>query len=128
MTLSASDRASVGYPLALMMIVLAIGTALGVLKAYVQAWLPESLGSLANSSGTWCLVAVLLALLATIQMMAALFGALTLGALLVGYVLGSALRSNHSSTGFIAFWLLAAIVIGPLLGIAAYRVRPKGQG
>ncbi|HSO52194.1 MAG TPA: DUF6518 family protein, partial [Actinomycetes bacterium] len=69
-----------------------LGLALGVLTAYGQALLPEEVGSVANSSGSWALLAFLLALAATSQPMAAGFGCLTLITLLAGYVLGAGIR------------------------------------
>jgi hypothetical protein len=108
-----------------MLIVAVVGTGVGVLTAYAQAWLPDQLGSLANSSGSWCLVAALLALLATSQLRAAVSGALALATLLVGYVLGAASRGDHSSTSLIAFWILAALVVGPLLGVSVFWVKSK---
>ena len=45
-------------------VALGAGLVLGVLTAYAQGWLPDELGSLANSSGSWVLVAFLVALLA----------------------------------------------------------------
>lgn len=37
---------------------------MGVVTAFAQGWLPEQVGSLANSSGSWALLAFLLARLA----------------------------------------------------------------
>ena len=74
-----------------------LGLTLGVLTAYGQAWLPQELGPLANSSGSWALLAFFLALLGTNQRMAAMLGSLTLVALLGGYVLGAEVRGDPSS-------------------------------
>jgi len=101
----------------------AAGLALGALTAYGQEWLPPELGSLANSSGSWCLVAFGLALIAGSPRIAALCGALTLGTLLAGYVLGASTRGDPSSSSLILFWGAAAILLGPLIGLAAHAVR-----
>ena len=101
------------------------GFGLGVLTAYAQFWLPEEVGSLANSAGTWCLIAVLLALLATSQRAAAAFGVLALGTLLIGYVSGAAFRDIPSSRSLVAFWGLAAFVVGPFLGLAAHWIKTE---
>lgn len=101
------------------------GFGLGVLTAYAQLWLPEEVGSLANSSGTWCLLAVALALLARSQRAASAFGVLALGTLLIGYVSGAALRDIPSSRSLIAFWGLAALVVGPFLGLAAHWIKTE---
>jgi len=84
------------------------------------------LGSLANSSGSWTLVAFGLALLlATGVRNAAVIGSLALLALLVGYVLGAEARGYASGTGLIAFWGAAALLAGPLVGIGAYWSRTE---
>lgn len=101
------------------------GFGLGVLTAYAQLWLPGEVGSLANSSGTWCLIAVLLALLARSSRAASAFGVLALGTLLIGYVSGAALRDIPSSRSLIAFWGVAAVVAGPFLGLAAHWIKTE---
>lgn len=108
-----------------------VALALGVLTAYAQEWLPAELGSLANSSGSWALVAFGLALLlATGVRNAAVIGSLALLALLVGYVLAAEARGYASGSALIAFWGAAALLAGPLVGVGAYwakwgeRLRP----
>lgn len=101
------------------------GFGLGVLTAYAQLWLPEEVGSLANSSGTWCLIAVGLAFLARTERAAAAFGALSLMTLLIGYVSGAAFRDFPSSRSLIIFWGFAAIVVGPFLGLAAHWIKTR---
>ena len=97
----------------------------GVLTAYAQAWLPEQLGSLANSTGTWALLAFLLARLATSQPVAATLGSLSLLALLAGYIFGADVRGYPSSFGLIVFWTVAALLAGPLLGLASFWVKSR---
>ena len=110
-------------PVALTATVGLLGLALGVLTAYGQKWLPQEVGSLANSSGSWALAAFLLALFATGQRVAAACGALALLALLGGYVLGAGLRGYPSGSTLIIFWGLAAVFVGPFLGLGAHWVR-----
>jgi hypothetical protein len=110
-----------------LLLVGAVGLALGVLTAYAQEWLPQELGSLANSSGTWALIAFALALLAAGTRAAALFGCVALLALLLGYVLGANARGFASGSSLVVFWGGAAVVVGPVLGVAAQRVR-AGRG
>lgn len=119
------NRASIRHLSGLMLGVGLVGMGLGVLTAYAQAWLPEQVGSLANSSGPWCLIAVLLALLATSQLTAAGCGVLALVTLLAGYVVGAASRGYSSSTSLIGFWGLAALLVGPFLGLGAHWVKSK---
>lgn len=104
-----------------------LALSLGVLTAYAQEWLPPELNSLANSSGSWALVAFGLALLSTKARNAAVIGCLALLGLLAGYKLGAEVRGFATGTALIAFWGLAAFVVGPLLGIFAHWVR-RGHG
>jgi hypothetical protein len=96
-----------------------------VVTAYAQEWLPEDLGSLANSSGVWALVAFALALLATEARSAAIYGCVALLALLIGYVLGTSARGFASGTALVVFWGAAAVVVGPTLGLGAHWVKTE---
>ncbi|MBC7988835.1 MAG: hypothetical protein H7Y19_04535 [Luteimonas sp.] len=102
-----------------------VALALGVLTAYAQDWLPQEWGSLANSSGSWALVAFGLALLAADIRVAAASGSLTLLTLLGGYVLGSGIRGYPSGAAMIVFWAAAGLLAGPLLGLGAYWVKTE---
>jgi hypothetical protein len=108
-------------------VVCVAGFALGVLTVFAQEWLPHEMGSLANSSGSWALVAFSFALLASNRGTAALFGFLALITLLLGYVIGGEFRDIASSSGLIAFWGLAAVIVGPILGSCAYWTK-SGRG
>src|SRR5262245_55655041 len=101
----------------------AIAFALGVLTAYAQGWLPDGVGSLANSSGTWVLIAVALSMLASDPEAAARSGALALLSLLAGYVVGADFKGYTSGGALIAFWGLAGLIAGPPLGLAAHAIR-----
>jgi hypothetical protein len=104
-----------------------VALALGILTAYAQGWLPSEIGSLANTAGSWSLVAFALACLATDGRVAALIGGLVLVGLLVGYLIGEHARGYASGSSLIAFWGLAAVLAGPLLGIAGFWAG-RGQG
>jgi len=108
--------------------VAAIALVLGGLTAYAQQWLPEQLGSLANSAGPWVLIAFLLALLANRPVLAALAGAAALFMLLAGYVIAANIRGYESSTALLVFWGTAAVLVGPFVGLAAYWSRSGGPG
>ncbi|WP_219414347.1 DUF6518 family protein [Pseudonocardia nigra] len=99
------------------------GLLLGALTAYGQEWLPDALRSVANSAGSWSLVAFALATAAPRRTAAVVVGPLSLLALLAGYVLAAAVRGDASSTRMIVFWGLAAVVVGPFIGLAAHAVR-----
>jgi hypothetical protein len=98
----------------------AVGVALGVATAYGQFWLPSEVASLANSSGSWSLVAFVVALRSRTPRIAALCGALALAGLLLGYVLGAGVRGDPSSRSLMVFWGLAALTAGPVLGVSAH--------
>lgn len=104
-----------------------VALALGVLTAFAQGWLPAQVGSLANSSGSWAMVAFLLALLAPRSAVAMGCAALALLALVMGYYAASELRGLNASTSAVVFWVLAAVVAGPPLGVSAYWVRGARQ-
>lgn len=114
---------SVGRTSVLVALVGLTGLLLGVLTAYGQEWLPARVGSLANSTGSWCLIAFLLAFLASRRRVAIVCGALALITLLAGYVLGASVRGDPSSRGLLVFWGLAAVLVGPLLGLGANWVK-----
>ncbi len=99
------------------------GLLLGALTSFAQGWLPDGLRSVSNSAGSWCLVAFVLAARTSRRLVAALVGSLTLLALLGGYVLASAARGFASSDALLLFWGLAAVLVGPVLGLAAHEVR-----
>jgi hypothetical protein len=114
-----------GAAAARLAVVGAVGLSLGFLTAFGQAWLPEELGSLANSSGSWSLVAFALAWTATSTRVAAAFGSVSLLALLAGYVLGAGARGFAPGTALLLFWGLAAVLVGPLLGAGAHWVKTE---
>ncbi len=101
---------------------LLVAAALGAATAWGQASLPDDLGSLANSSGSWCTVAFVLALRARRPRVAATSGTVALLALLAGYVLAAAGRGDPSSRSLLLFWGIAALLAGPALGLAAHTV------
>ncbi|HEY2239349.1 MAG TPA: DUF6518 family protein, partial [Streptosporangiaceae bacterium] len=116
---SAVDRVQAAGTLLVM--VIALG--LGALTDLGQAWLPQSSASLANSGASWAAVAFVLALFATGTGRAILWGLLGLAGLAGGYYLTAISRHVPESPASIRFWMLAAVIIGPLLGLAASWVR-----
>ena len=69
------------------------------------------------------LVAFALSLLARRPTDAAAAGFASLALLLTGYVVSDWARGYPSSHALIAFWGLAAVLAGPVLGLAGYGVR-----
>lgn len=121
--MAVSNASSTRRTLRLAAVIGLAGFLLGAATSYGQSFLPEEIGSLANSAGAWSLVAAALALFATSQLPAAASGALALAALLAGYIATSSLRSFPASTGLIVFWGLCAIVVGPFLGLGANWIK-----
>ena len=106
-------------------LVVVVAFVLGVVTAYAQGWLPEEMGSLANSAGTWTPVAFALSLVATSAWLAALFGSASLLALLAGYVVGAQVQGLPSSTTTILFWGAAVLFAGPVLGLSAFWIKTR---
>jgi hypothetical protein len=101
----------------------AVGLVVGGLTAYAQGWLSDDVGSLANSAGPWALAAFAVALTAGSTTQAAASGWLVLTSCEVGYAICTELRGDSNSTRTVMFWLCAALIAGPLLGIAAQWAR-----
>ncbi|RRO20545.1 hypothetical protein EIL87_01260 [Saccharopolyspora rhizosphaerae] len=97
----------------------AAGLAAGAATSVAQGVLPEQVASLANSSGSWCLLAFLLALTAPSAPAGAVCGFASLACMLAGYVLTAWLHGYPSSTGMVVFWSAAALLAGPVLGVGA---------
>ncbi|MEP7114369.1 MAG: DUF6518 family protein [Ilumatobacteraceae bacterium] len=97
----------------------AAGLLVGALTSPLQGWLADSASSLANSAGTWSLVAFLVARRAPNAAFAALVAAVTLAMCELGYVLATEVRGGSNATSTVAFWLAAAVLAGPPLGVAA---------
>jgi hypothetical protein len=94
----------------------------GALTSFGQSWLPDELRSLANSSGSWCAVAFGVALLPRRPWGCVLAAVLGLLGLLAGYEATSVARGFAVSTGTVAEWVLAAVLVGPFLGVGAAGV------
>jgi hypothetical protein len=99
--------------------VVAVGLVLGGLTSWLQTWLPHEVAPLANSAGPWCAVAFVLARLDRRPGVAAAYGAVALLSLDAGYYLTAAARGYPVGTAAVAFWAVAALLVGPVLGIGA---------
>lgn len=109
--------------LLLFAVVGASGLALGVLTSFGQIWLPDEAHSVANSAGSWALVAFLFGLLAFTAWVAAVCGTGALLALLAGYLIASTVRDFGVSSTMVVFWSIAGLTVGPFLGLGAYWLR-----
>ena len=97
---------------------------LGGLTSVGQQFLPEDLGSLANSAGSWTAIcfAVLIVSRAT-GWRAAVLGLLVFIALNEGYGLVTRLKGFDYGILFDNYWTIIAIIAGPIVGLAAAWVR-----
>jgi hypothetical protein len=94
------------------------GLAVGALTAYAQGWLGDSVGSLANSAGSWSVVAFLVARYARRIPVAVAAAMVALAACELGYAMATELRGGSNATSTVVFWLMAAVLAGPPLGVA----------
>ena len=99
------------------------GLLVGGLTSIGQGTLPEYLGPMSNSAGSWSLAAFGLAATSRNSRFAALLGASALLAMVLGYALVSEQRGYPSGLRLVVFWGAAAVVVGPALGVAAAWVR-----
>jgi Family of unknown function (DUF6518) len=102
---------------------LTVGAVLGGLTDAGQTWLPWAASSLANSGGSWVLAAFLIALPAARVRQATAWGGLSMVGLVVGYYLTAAQRGVPVAPSAVEFWVVAALVIGPVVGLTAGWVR-----
>jgi hypothetical protein len=99
------------------------GATFGGLTQLGQSFLPDWLRSVANSAAPWVVLAFGFALLSRALWAACASGFLTLASLELGYVAMAAVRGYPSAVTTVSFWLLAAVVFGPPVGLGAYLLR-----
>ncbi|WP_091729836.1 DUF6518 family protein [Nocardioides scoriae] len=99
--------------------VLVVAGLAGAATSLLQTVLPAAVASFANSAGSWCLVAWLLARPAGSAPRGAAVAVLALVALVAGYYAVAHLRGFSVSPGSVGFWLVAAATVGPVLGVGA---------
>ena len=99
---------------------------LGGLTSLGQQFLPEHVHSLSNSAGSWTAICFALLVLSRIRgWRAAGLGILVFIALNEGYGLVTRLKGFSYSILFENPWTIIAIVIGPIIGLAASWVQSK---
>ena len=99
------------------------GIAIGVITSFGQSALPDEVRSLANSAGAWSLAAFLLCLANRNPRLGLVLGPVALAAMLLGYDVATVVRGFAVSRSTIVFWGLAAVVVGPVLGVGAAWAR-----
>ena len=99
---------------------------LGGLTSVGQQFLPEHLHSLSNSAGSWTAICFAVLVVSKVRgWRAAGLGILVFIALNEGYGLVSRLKGFPYGILFDNYWTLIAIVIGPIVGLAASWVRSE---
>ena len=122
--MDAPSRSISGRPVLFALVTVVVGGLLvGGLTSIGQGTLPEYLGPVGNSAGSWSLAAFGLAASNRNSRFAALLGASALFAMVLGYALVSEQRGYPSGSRLVVFWGAAAVVVGPALGVAAAWVR-----
>jgi Family of unknown function (DUF6518) len=96
----------------------AVGVGVGALTAYGQGWLSDASTSLANSAGPWSVAAFLVARYNRRVAPAVVAAMLTLACCELGYMFATELRGGTNATSTVMFWLTAAVLAGPPLGVA----------
>jgi hypothetical protein len=114
-----TQRRAAGAPIYLG-VALVVGLATGAVTQILQGVLPEAIGSLANSVTPWLAVAFVVGSMTRRAWLAAAAGALTLLAALVGYYWLVQVRFGYGLElrGTVVVWLVAAVVGGPVFGLA----------
>jgi hypothetical protein len=96
-----------------------VGLAIGALTAYAQGWLGDGTASLANSAGPWSVAAFVVARTGRGVVAAAVAAMVTLVSCEVGYAIATEIRGGSNAASTVVFWLAAALLAGPPLGVAA---------
>ena len=109
-------------------IALVAGLVAGAVTQLLQGILPAGIGSIANSATPWLAVAFGVGSTAPRWWLAAIAGAVTLLAALVGYYGLVQLRFGYGPElrGAVLLWLIAAVVGGPVFGVAGRWWRGDG--
>lgn len=95
-----------------------IGLGVGALTAYGQGWLSDSTASFSNSAGPWSLAAFLVARYNRRVLPGLIAAMATLACCELGYAIATVIRGDSNSTSTVVFWLTAALLAGPPLGVA----------
>ncbi len=103
--------------------VVVVAGAAGSATSLLQTVLPHAVAPLANSAGSWCLVAWLLARRASSPARGAASAVGALLALVAGYFVTADLRGFGVATTSVGLWVVAGALVGPPLGAGAVRSR-----
>jgi hypothetical protein len=107
-------------------VAIAVGLGVGALTAFGQGWLSDATSSLSNSAGPWSLAAFLVARYNRRLLPAVVAAMLTLACCELGYALATEIRGGTNSTSTVVFWLTAAVLAGPPIGVAGAWSTERG--
>jgi Family of unknown function (DUF6518) len=132
---SRSDRASPAGPLqfpdtpgvARFALAVIVGFAAGAATEWSVPHLSFTLEPLSNAAAPWVLVAFAVALTARRTEEAVVLAVLTFLALVLGFYVAEAIRGWPVSRHQVVFWFVAGFIAGPLVGLAADRLRRGGR-
>ncbi|MBO9554349.1 DUF6518 family protein [Cellulomonas sp.] len=100
-----------------------LGVAVGVLTSFAQGWLDSPWAALANAASPWLVIAFAVGYRGRTAASAAVLGLVTCLGEVAGYYAAAAARGFGVSTGWVVFWLVCAVVGGPLFGACGRLVR-----
>ena len=97
------------------------GLVVGILTSIGQSVLPDEMRSLANAASPWSAAAFALAVVAGGRdtLRSAILASGSLLMMLAGYSLASTLRGFPVGASTTLFWVAAAVIVGPALGVGA---------
>ena len=101
-------------------LVIICGLIIGVVTLVGQATLPGSWNQIANSGAVWVVPVFFLGSLMSSDKYAAFAGIGMLVAIVIGFYASQALLGIALSLPFIIFWVVVALVAGPLFGVAGH--------
>jgi len=103
-----------------MRLAILIGLAAGLLSGLAEGRVDGTLDALANSLSTWLLAPFVVGWFASSRREAALAGLLTCALQLAGYYV----FAHDTTASLVAFWLVCAVLGGPLFGAAGHARFP----
>jgi uncharacterized protein DUF6518 len=103
--------------------IVVVGIGLGVVTQLAQGLLPTGWSQAANSIAPWLLVAFLVGAAHSRWRSAAVAGGATLLLALVGYYAMTLLRFAIGAGPVLVFWIIGAVVGGPVFGTAGWAWR-----
>jgi hypothetical protein len=112
-----ASRRSLPLPLAIAVAV-AAGVAVGVLTSFGQTHLHRPFDALCNSASAWLVAPFIVGALMRTRRGAAAAGLTTCALQVVAYYATAHARGYATSRSLVAFWIVCAIVGGPLFGFA----------